>query len=204
MKIITISREFGSGGRELGKALADVLGFDYYDSEIMNTVSMKCGLDDKCTELSLRDGGWKNIPITFHGTMSSSAYMATFNTDALYRQNNVMKEIASYGRDFVIVGRNADVILRDYSPLNIFVYASVETKLKRCIECAKPGEVITERELLRKFKEIDKSRAKARELVTESPWGSRESYHLSLSTDGWNIEELAEVLSDYSSRWFEK
>ena len=63
MKIITISREFGSGGRELGKRLAEHLGFDYYDSEIIFSVAKNRGLDEKYTEKLLEEHGWKNIPI---------------------------------------------------------------------------------------------------------------------------------------------
>lgn len=202
MKIITISREFGSGGRELGQRLAEALGFDYYDSEILTTVAKRCGIDDKCREVSLRDHGWRNIPITFHGTMSSLAYIASFNTDVVLRQNEVIREIASYGKDFVIVGRNADVLLREYSPLNIFVYSSEDTKIKRCMERVKDGEKISERELIRKMKEIDKRRARSRELVSETPWGERSSYHLSVSTDGWEIESLADSISDFATKWF--
>lgn len=202
MRIITVGREFGSGGRELGRRLSDILGFDYYDSEILTTVAASCGLDDRCREESLRDHGWQNIPITFRGTMSSAAYMASFKTDLLIRQNEVIRKIASFGKDFVIVGRNADVILSEYSPLNIFVYASLETKIKRCTEHKAPAEEIITRDLIKKMREIDKSRAKSRELVSETSWGARDSYHLSVSTDGWQIKSLAEVIAEFSRKWF--
>ena len=66
MRIITISREFGSGGRELGKRLADIMGFDYYDREIIFAVSKNSGLDIRYVENKLTSHGWQNFPITFH------------------------------------------------------------------------------------------------------------------------------------------
>lgn len=67
MHIITISREFGSGGRELGKRLADLLECDYYDSEIITAVACESGLDPHYVEKKLGDHGWQNLPITFRG-----------------------------------------------------------------------------------------------------------------------------------------
>ena len=204
MRIITISREFGSGGRELGQRLADILGYDYYDSEILTAVATKMGLGGQASDSILRDHGWQNVPITFRGTMSSAAYIASFKTELLLRQNDVIREIASYGKDFVIVGRNADVILKEYSPLNIFVFASEGTKIARCLDRAGENEKMTERDLVRKLKEIDRSRAKSRELVSETVWGNRESYHLSVSTDGWQIKDLAISLASFADSWFSK
>lgn len=128
MKIITVSREFGSGGRELGKRLADILKFDYYDSEIVTTLSKKSGLDKKYIEDTLNDHGWQNIPITFRSTFNS-AYLQSNKINLLIEQKKVIEEIASLGKDFVIVGRNADVILQKYSPFNIFVCADATSNL---------------------------------------------------------------------------
>lgn len=86
MNIITISREFGSGGRELGKRLADYLEYDYYDSEIIAMVSQKNGLDENYVEKTLSDHGWKNQPITFRGTLSSSAYLQASQVGLLLQQ----------------------------------------------------------------------------------------------------------------------
>lgn len=65
MKIITISREFGSGGRELGKRLADELGFDYYDREIIESIAKGQGLDEGYVEKALEDHAWRRGPLTF-------------------------------------------------------------------------------------------------------------------------------------------
>ena len=65
MKIITISREFGSGGRELGKRMADVLGWDYYDREIISAIAEKTDLTEEYVENVLNSQAWQSIPLTF-------------------------------------------------------------------------------------------------------------------------------------------
>ena len=204
MKIITVSREFGSGGRELGKRLADHLGFDYYDSEIIDYVAKNSGLDACYTEKLLENHGWKNIPITFRGTIGSSAYLQASKIRLLLEQKKVIENIAAMGQDFVIVGRNADVLLREYQPFNIFVCADMETKLRRCKERADEKEMFTEKELLRKMKEIDKNRAQTREILSGSAWGARENYHLTLNTFGWEIKKMIPAVADFANVWFEK
>ena len=204
MKIITVSREFGSGGRELGKRLADHLGFDYYDSEIIDYVAKNSGLSADYTEKLLENHGWKNIPITFRGTIGSSAYLQASKIRLLLEQKKVIENIAAMGQDFVIVGRNADVLLREYQTFNIFVCADMETKLRRCKERADEKEMLTEKELLRKMKEIDKNRAQTREILSGSAWGARENYHLTLNTHGWEIKKMIPCVADFANVWFEK
>jgi len=204
MKIITVSREFGSGGRELGKRLAEHLGFDYYDSEIIFSVAKNRGLDEKYTEKLLEEHGWKNIPITFRGTIGSSAYLQAGKVQLLLEQKKVIESIAALGQDFVIVGRNADVLLKEYQPFNLFVCADTEAKLRRCRERADGKEMLTDKELLRKMKEIDRSRARTREILTGSDWGAPENYHLTVNTSGWEIKKTVPAVADFAARWFER
>ena len=89
----------------------------------------------------------------------------------------MIENIASLGQDFVIVGRNADVLLREYQPFTLFVCADTEAKLCRCKERADEKERLTDKELIRKMKEIDRMRAQTRELLTGADWGARENYH---------------------------
>ena len=204
MKIITISREFGSGGRELGKRLADRLGFDYYDSEIISAVAKNSGLNANYVETQLDDHGWQKFPVTFRGTIGSSAYMQANKVQLLIEQKKVIEEIASLGKDCVIVGRNADVLLRDYHPFKIFVCAETEAKLRRCRERASEKESFTDKELLRQMKEIDKSRARTREILSGSAWGDRASYHLTVNTSDWSIKALVPAVADFANLWFER
>ena len=202
MKIITISREFGSGGRELGKRLADRLGMDYYDSEIIAAVAENCGLDKGYVAKALGEHGWQSYPVTFRNTLASAGGMQSDRIQLLLQQKRVLEEIAALGKDCVIVGRNADMILQKYKPFRIFVCAEREAKLRRCRERAPVGENLTDRELLRRMKQIDKARAKTREMLSGEPWGQRDAYHLTVNTTDWEIKELAEAVSELALRWF--
>lgn len=202
MKIITISREFGSGGRELGKRLADVLHFDYYDSEIISAIAKNSGLDESYVENTLNNHGWREFPITFRGSIASASTVQCGKIDLLVQQKKVIEQIAALGKDCVIVGRNADVILKAFSPLNLFVCADTASKQKRCLERAPKEEKLTEKELLRHMKEIDKNRAKTRELLSGTAWGQRDAYHLTVNTSGWDMKPLAFAIAAYANSFF--
>jgi len=203
MRIITISREFGSGGRELGKRLADLLGFDYYDKEIISAISKNKGIDEGYIENVLNNQGWKNFPITFRKSFAGLNGINNLNMDILLEQNKIIKEIASLGKDFVIVGRNADVLLSEFKPFNIFVCADMESKINRCIERAYENEGLKRKEIEKNIIKIDKNRAKTRELITDSLWGDRKSYHLILNTTDLEIKKIAESVKYFVINFWE-
>lgn len=202
MKIITISREFGSGGRELGKRISDVLGCDYYDSEIIAAVAKQSGLDAAYVATALGEHGWKQYPITFRNTLGSASYLQSSKVNLLLQQRRVLEEIAKLGKDCVIVGRNADTILREYEPFRVFVCADMETKLRRCRERAPEGENLTDKELMRQIKHIDKLRAQTREILSGEEWGQRDAYHLTVNTTDWEMKELAAAVAGFAEYWF--
>lgn len=203
MRIVTISREFGSGGRELGKRLADLLEFDYYDKEIISSISKNKGIDECYVENVLNNQGWKSFPITFRKSFSVLNSVNNLNMDILLEQNKIIKEIASLGKDFVIVGRNADVLLSEEKPFNIFVCADMESKIDRCIERANESEGLKRKEIEKNIINIDKNRAKTREIITDSLWGDPKSYHLVVNTTEWEIKKLAESVKDFVISFWE-
>lgn len=202
MRIITISREFGSGGREIGKRLADLMGFDYYDSEILTAVAKNSGMDKDYVENKLSNHGWQEIPITYSGTIDSVDYAQASGVTLLLRQKEVLEEIAKLGKDCIIIGRNSDVILKSYDPFNIFVCAEIEAKIKRCMEHSEYGENLNEKDLMRKMKQIDKQRSQTRAILSGSGWGKRDAYNLIVNTTGWEIKELVPAIEDFANRWF--
>lgn len=204
MRIITISREFGSGGRELGKRLADLLHFDYYDNEIIAAIAQNNGLNADYVEQQLDSHGWQNIPLTYRSSFYSVHAANAGNVALLIEQKKVIEKIASLGKDCVIVGRNADTILQEYHPFHIFVCADTESKIRRCRERAPEGEHLSEKELLQKMKQIDKNRSRTREILTNATWGQRDSYHLTINTSEWDIKELATAVSDFANSWFRR
>ena len=204
MNIITVSREFGSGGRELGRRLADELGYDYYDGEIIAAIAKKSGLDEEYVEYALDDQAWQAVPMTVHRTFASPAILPTGQIGLLLEQKRVIEEIGNAGRDCVIVGRNADILLQEYEPFNLFVCADMQAKIDRCIERAKEGEEFTRKEYEKRIRRVDKNRAHTREILSSSVWGHRDSYHMIVNTTGWDIKELAPAVASFAKLWFEK
>ncbi len=198
MKIITISREFGSGGRELGKRLADILGYAYYDREIISTIAENKKMDEGYVEKILEKGLLNNYPLKYGRTFSSASVMAQRNmTKILVEQQKIIKEIAA-NENCIIVGRSSNVILREYAPLNLFVYADMQSKIDRCLKYGNDKEILTEKELIKKIKQVDKGRARHQELLTDMKWGNKEGYDLCINTTDLEIKELAPVIAQYA------
>lgn len=204
MRIITISREFGSGGRELGKRMADEMGFAYYDREIITAIAQRKGLDENYVEHALDNTASAQFTFTFRQSFALPHVIQTPQTDLLLEQKKVIDSIAAAGKDCIIVGRNADVLLRDYRPMSIFVCAAQEAKVARCIERAGEGEKITEDDILRNMRRIDKNRARTREILSGSRWGDPAAYDLVINTTGWSIKKLAPAVAAFAKNWFEK
>ena len=205
MKIITVSREFGSGGREVGKRLADELGFAYYDREIVEEIASRCSLDEKYVANVLERCVSHTFPLHFGHTFAhlSAPVVNSGSMNLFAEQTKLIKELASKG-DCIIVGRAADVVLAEYSPFNLFVYADMKYKVDRCMQRASENEKLTKRETEKMIKRIDKARARTHAFFTDIPWGDKGGYHMCINTTGLNIKSLAKILSDYSEHWFEK
>ncbi len=202
MNVITISREFGSGGRELGKRLAELLGYDYYDKEIISIIAQRHGLDEEYVENTLTSPNWNGFALNFRHSMTLPVYYNEPKTELLIEQKKVIDEIADMGRNFVIVGRNADVILADKNPFNIFVCADIDAKIKRCRERADKNEKLSDKEIKKNMLRIDKNRRTTRYLITEKDWGERDSYHLIVNTTNWDIKTLTASLKGVVEGYF--
>ena len=202
MNIITISREFGSGGRELGKRLADLLGYSYYDREIISKLAEKHNFDENYIENVLEGGMTFNVPITYGRTFSYTDATGQQAIELLSSQYRLLRELAEKG-NCVIVGRCANVILEDFRPLDIFVYADLQSKIDRCRERAPKGENIKDSELKRKIRQIDANRAKQQRFMSDKKWSAKEGYHLCVNTSGLEIKTLAPVIADYAKSYFD-
>lgn len=204
MRIITISREFGSGGRELGKRLADELGFDYYDREIITAIAQSKGLNEEYVKSVLDNHAWRTVPLSFRHSFSAIPTIQDTQVQMLVEQRKVLEAIAKSGKDCIIVGRNADVILAEQRPFSIFVCAQTEAKLQRCMERAEPGENLSRKEMEKNMRRIDKNRAYSREIICDSEWGDPKSYNLTVNTTGWQIKELVPSIAEFAVRFFER
>ena len=202
MNIITISRQFGSGGRELGRRLAATLGYDYYDKEIIAAIARGSGMDEDYVKNAVNSLRAQPLQLTVRNSLT--AYTTSPQTALMLEEKKVIEEIAAQGSNCVIVGRNADVILSSCKPLNIFVCADMDSRVQRCVLHAPQGENLTAKELERKIKQIDKARIKSRRVLTGSGWGQNDAYHLTVNTAGWNIEKLAVAVADFSENFFRR
>lgn len=203
MNIITISREFGSGGRELGKRLADFIGYNYYDNEILSAIAAKKEMDENYVDHALNQHEFSNMPLHFGRSFSVSSN-AKVKVDLMVEQKKIIEKIAAAGENCIIVGRNADVILQQHHPLSLFVCAPLEQRINRCISRAKNDEQFTSREIARQIKRVDVSRKATRRILTDSEWGNPADYHLVVNTADWDIRELAPVIAHFAEEFFRR
>lgn len=203
MNIITISREFGSGGRELGKRIADLLGYSYYDREIITAIAERHNYDENYVENVLESRFPFSIPITYSRTFSYPDATGQQAIDLLSSQYKILKEFASKD-NCVIVGRSANILLEDFEPLNIFVYADMQSKINRCRERAPQNENLSDFEMKRKIKQIDANRAKHQKFLSDQKWGNKEGYHLCVNTSGLDIKSISPVIAEFAKGYFEK
>ena len=205
MRIITISREFGSGGREMGRHLAKALDYDYYDREIITALSNETSLNEEFIEKTLDTGIFPTFTLTFgktFTTMGNTTVKGIGATKLLVRETQIIKEIAKKNRNCVIVGRNADILLKKYNLVNLFVYACMESKLKRCLN-HKGDESLSLKQLEKKIKQIDKNRASHRQLLSNKKWGDKENFDLCINTTGLVIKDLIPFIIQYTDFLFE-
>lgn len=184
-KVICITREFGSGGRTIGKMLADALGYDFYDWNLVTEIA--------------RSSGFAEEFIEENGETTSSVMPWLFKTgngpdivDQLYLvQRDVILRLAEKG-NCVIVGRCADYILRERSDvLSCFIYADADFKKDRIIHTY--GE--TEEAIDKRMKEKDKKRKAHYQYYTGRKWGLSFYYDLTLNSGRLGIEQCVSVLS---------
>ncbi len=194
---ITIGREFGSGGRELGKRLSDELGIAYYDKEIITEIAKRTALSEEYVHMIEESRPIVAYPIHVkHSFYLMPDPAVTQNISIYAEQHKIVTELAERS-SCIIVGRCADYILKDEKPFRIFVYADEKSKIERCRERGPKDETLSDAQLKRKIAEIDRQRAKYYEFFCEQKWGVRENYDLLINTSGENIKKLSQSLAGY-------
>lgn len=201
-KIITISREFGSGGREIGRRLAEILNFNYYDREIISAIAEENALDENYVSHILEKGAGGSFPLTYGRTLTYPSYVQNSATKILVAQRRIIERLPEHG-DCVIVGRSANNILRKYSPLNIFIYADMSAKLSRCRSRAEGDEAnLSDSALKRRIKQIDSERARQHDIIAGEKWGAKENYDLCINTTNVDTEKIIPLIAQYADAWF--
>ncbi len=194
-KIITIGREFGSGGREVGKRLADELGIAYYDNEIITEIAKRTKLAEGYVQHVMENSPSTLIPITIGRTFYMGVDPVLEQNNVIYReQSRLVQELAEKS-DCVIVGRSADYILRDKNPLRLFIYAEMQHKMERCRKRAPEHEHFTDKEMKRHIQDVDKRRGKYYQFFTGQIWGDRLNYDLCINTSNTSIPEVVSAIA---------
>ena len=195
-RVITIGREFGSGGRELGVRLANALDFAYYDKEIITAIVNHTDLAEGFVKEVVEGKSARFFPLSIGQSMNINVDYQIHQMQSIVKaQTETIKEMALKS-NCVIVGRCADYILKDLRDageielFRLFVYAEPESRLKRCKERAKEGENLTDKEMEKQIKRINKDRASYYEDYTLQKWGDKSNYDICLNTSFMNIEEM--------------
>lgn len=194
--VITISREYGSGGHQTGKLIAQKLGIDFYDKEIISLAAKECGLSEEF--ISQKE---QNIPSSLLYQMIMQDYEAPLDKslsheDALFvAQSRVIRRIASE-KPCVIVGRCANYILRDRpNTINLFIYADIKSKTKRAI--AEYGLPEDKAEAI--ITNTDRARKEHYLHYTGQIWGESRNYNATFDTGVFSISRIAEILYEICS-----
>lgn len=189
--IITVSREFGSGGHSIGALVAEKLGYHFYGRELVDRVAAESGFSPEFIKESGEYASAKNSLLFSLATAGQYESSGMSMHDRLYLiQTKVIEDIAAEG-NCVIVGRCADYILREYKDcLHVFIYADMESRAKRIVE--RYGE--TDKSPKKRLEDKDQKRRVYYKNYTGRSWGEAHNYDLCLDSGKLGIETCAELI----------
>lgn len=196
--VITIGRQYGSGGREIGKKISELLGIPYYDDELISMAAKNSGLnhdvlsdvDEKATNSLLYTLAMSG---SLFGGNAAMAYEMPINDKLYIAQSEVIKDLAK-NESCVIIGRCADYVLKDYpNSINLFIYADIDKRAVRVAE----SKGITEAKAKDLIIKTDKQRANYYNYYTSLKWGRIENYDLCIDSGKTGIDKAAEVIANY-------
>lgn len=195
-KIITIGRQFGSGGHAIGEQLAKKLNIPLYDRNLVEKAIEELNLEQTDIE-SVDESVFRNIAIgleRFLGNGSTPYFLAEGGSvsDQLYReQSKMIKKLADQG-PCIIVGRCADYVLRNRDDvLNVFICADTETKIQRVMNVRKMVRERAETTI----KEMDKKRRSYYKKYTDREWGAIENYDMVLNVSQLGLDGVADIIA---------
>lgn len=193
-KIITISREFGSGGRTIGHMVADALGIPFYDKELVDQIAVESGFAPKFVEEHGEHSPGKSLLSYAFAPQGVPGVMNGLSTaDFLWNiQCSVILQLAEKG-PCVIVGRNADYILKDRGDcLHAFIHADLDYRADRIVRLY--GE--SEKSPAARLQEKDKRRRVNYQHYTGRTWGKAQNYDICLNSSTMGIEQCAKIIID--------
>jgi len=194
--IVTVDREFGSGGHEVARRLAERLGIPFYDEEIIARAAASTGYQEEY----IRDNDEKAPELSFSNMFSG---FDTFQTSPFAKiqeeEFNIIRELASEG-SCVIVGRAADYILAEERHVSIFLFAPFEERVRRKLQIhnsAEPENLVDVPTVEKAVKQIDKQRRRYYEFYTDNRWGGRDVYDLLINTSRAGVDGAVDIIEAY-------
>ena len=189
-RIITISREFGSGGRFIGEEVAKKLGIAYYDKNIINEIAEKSGLSPEYIQENAELSPKKGL---FAYAFAGRDMTGKSVEDMVYEaQRKVILDLAEK-EPCVIIGRNADYILKDRDDvLNVFIHGDMPEKIHRIIHLHN----VEEQEAVRMMADTDKRRMTNYNFYTEQKWGKASNYTLSLNSSQLGYDRCEKIIME--------
>ena len=184
--VITISREYGSGGRYIGRLIADKLGIKLYDKDFIEKLAKETGFSEEYIESNEQK---RNVLDVFN----SGYYAGLNNSDELFiKESELIKEVSD-NESCVIIGRCADFILKDKENVfKVFVYSNTENKIKRVTKIYGLNEEKAKKEI----KRIDKLRANHYKYYTEREWQDNSNYDICINSDILGVEKSADLICE--------
>lgn len=196
--VITIARGFGSGGRTIGKALADELGINYYDKELLKLVSQSTGINEQMfSQVDEKLKGtviWKVAQNVYRGeNLGKQNEDYAMNISMFNYTARVLTEIAKR-ESCVVIGRCADYILRgNENVIRIFVHASEDT----CVRNVSEKSSMTDSEIRQFIEKTDRNRAEYYKYFTGGDWKDATNYDLCIDTDKMTVRQSIDVIKAY-------
>ena len=187
-RIITISREFGSGGRFIGEEVAKKLGIAYYDKNIINEIAEKSGLSPEYIQENAELSPKKGL---FSYAFAGRDITGKSVEDMVYEaQRKVILDLAQK-EPCVIIGRNADYILRDRDDvLNVFIHGNMPEKIQRITRLYN----VNEQEAVKMIEDTDKRRRANYNFYTDQSWGEASNYTLSLNSSQLGYDRCEKII----------
>ena len=202
-RIITIARQFGSGGREVAKKVADLMGIDFYDKELIAIAAKESGLSETLFE-GIEEKPTNSLLYSLvmgiqSGRGTYYRYGDVLNSDGIFRiQSQVIRNLAEE-KSCVIVGRCSDYILREQEKLvNVFIHADDEWRIKRVMDLYD----MKEKEAENTITKTDKRRSSFYNFYTNKVWGNVNNYQISIDTSKVSLDQAAELIVSYSNMAF--
>ncbi len=199
--VITIGRQFGAGGRELGKELARILGYEYYDKELLTQAAVSAGLNPELFERADEKApSFISGLFSFnHGSSTYSIYAGStpISDESIYgAQADLIRHLAET-RDCIIVGRTADYVLRNHPDvLSVFVHSPIEKRVERIIKRRSDTESkLTPAQATSMARKIDRLRANYYNFYTDLTWGEAATYHMTFDSSRMPIPTIAQVIA---------